>query len=86
MIEVALPNGGSTPIPALPIEMDGQRLKKRLDIPRVGEHSADIAHELGCEPALIAELIAEGVLGLDAREAEVPAAGVSEETGGIASA
>ncbi len=66
MIEVALPNGGSTPIPALPIEMDGQRLQKRLDIPRVGEHSADIASELGCEPALIAELIAEGVLGLDA--------------------
>jgi crotonobetainyl-CoA:carnitine CoA-transferase CaiB-like acyl-CoA transferase len=86
MIEVALPQGGSTPIPALPIEMDGQRLKKRLDIPRVGEHSAAIADELGCAPALIAELIAEGVLGLDAREAEVPASGVSEETGGIASA
>src|SRR6202011_3012766 len=36
MIEVALPQGGTTPIPALPIEMSGQRLKKRLDIPRVG--------------------------------------------------
>src|SRR6202043_3568477 len=65
MIAVALPQGGSTPIPALPIEMDGQRLKKRLDIPRVGEHSAAIADELGCEPALIEELIAEGVLGVD---------------------
>ena len=86
MIEVALPNGGSTPIPALPIEMDGQRLKKRLDIPRVGEHSAAIAGELGCEPALIAELIAEGVLGLDVREAGEPASGVSDKTGGIACA
>jgi crotonobetainyl-CoA:carnitine CoA-transferase CaiB-like acyl-CoA transferase len=64
MIEITLPQGGTTPIPALPIEMDGERLKKRLDIPRVGEHSAAIARELGCEPALIAELIAEGVLGV----------------------
>jgi crotonobetainyl-CoA:carnitine CoA-transferase CaiB-like acyl-CoA transferase len=64
MIEIALPQGGSTPIPALPIEMDGRRLGKRLDIPHVGEHSAAVASELGCEPALIAELIAEGVLGI----------------------
>jgi crotonobetainyl-CoA:carnitine CoA-transferase CaiB-like acyl-CoA transferase len=73
MIAVALPQGGTTPIPALPIEMDGQRLKKRLDIPRVGEHSKDIANELGCEPALIEELIAEGVLGADAPAAQHPA-------------
>jgi crotonobetainyl-CoA:carnitine CoA-transferase CaiB-like acyl-CoA transferase len=75
MIEVALPQGGTTPIPALPIEMNGQRLKKRLDIPRVGEHSAAIAGELGCEPALIEELIAEGVLGVDRGDTDQPAAG-----------
>jgi crotonobetainyl-CoA:carnitine CoA-transferase CaiB-like acyl-CoA transferase len=73
MIAVALPQGGTTPLPALPIEMDGRRLKKRLDIPRVGEHSAVIANELGCEPALIEELIAEGVLGADAPGADEPA-------------
>jgi crotonobetainyl-CoA:carnitine CoA-transferase CaiB-like acyl-CoA transferase len=77
MIEVALPQGGSTPIPALPIEMNGRRLKKRLDIPRVGEHSADIARELGCEPELIAELIAEGVLGVDGADVEQPASGAN---------
>src|SRR6202163_2810836 len=60
MMVVARPRGGTTPLPALPIEMDGQRLKKRLDIPRVGEHSAAVALELGCEPALIEELVAEG--------------------------
>jgi len=86
MIEVALPQGGSTPIPALPIEMDGQRLKKRLDIPRVGEHSAAIADELGCAPALIAELIAEGVLGVDVPAAGQPASGTGVKTGEIASA
>jgi crotonobetainyl-CoA:carnitine CoA-transferase CaiB-like acyl-CoA transferase len=83
MIEVALPQGGSTPIPALPIEMNGQRLKKRLDIPRVGQHSADIARELGCEPALIAELVAEGVLGMEADE---PASGAGVKISEIASA
>jgi hypothetical protein len=57
--------------------MNGQRLKKRLDIPRVGEHSADIARELGCEPELIAELIAEGVLGVDGADAEQPASGAN---------
>ena len=43
----------TTFIPALPLEMNGQRLKKRLDIPRLGEHSAAVARELGCEPGLI---------------------------------
>jgi crotonobetainyl-CoA:carnitine CoA-transferase CaiB-like acyl-CoA transferase len=86
MIDVALPQGGSTPIPALPIEMNGQRLKKRLDIPRVGEHSADIAREIGCEPALIEELIAEGVLGVEGPQADEPAAGPAVKISEIASA
>ncbi len=84
MIEVALPQGGSTPLPALPIEMDGERLKKRRDIPRVGEHSAEVARELGCEPKLIAELIAEGILGIEA--AAEPAAGANYDRSEIASA
>jgi crotonobetainyl-CoA:carnitine CoA-transferase CaiB-like acyl-CoA transferase len=86
MVSVALPQGGSTPIPALPIEMDGQRLKKRLDIPRVGEHSTDIANELGCEPKLIEELVAEGVLGVHAADAEQPAADANDRISEIASA
>jgi crotonobetainyl-CoA:carnitine CoA-transferase CaiB-like acyl-CoA transferase len=88
MIEIALPQGGSTPLPALPLEMDGRRLGKRLDIPHVGEHSAAIAREVGCEPALIAELIAEGVLGVtpleNGRQRPDGAAG-AEVTGAIAS-
>ena len=78
MIEIALPQGGSTPLPALPLEMDGRRLGKRLDIPHVGEHSAAIASELGCEPALIAELIAEGVLGVMPQESVAGADAVGE--------
>ena len=65
MVEVALPDGRTSPLPALPLEMDGQRFKRRLDVPRLGEHSAMIARELGCDQAMIAELIAEGVIGID---------------------
>ena len=87
MIEVTLPQGGTTALPALPIELDGRRLEKRLDIPRVGEHGAAIARELGCEPALIAELIAEGVLGVDAPEPQASASGRTRpESGCVAAA
>jgi crotonobetainyl-CoA:carnitine CoA-transferase CaiB-like acyl-CoA transferase len=77
MVDVALEDGRTTAIPALPIEMNGERLGKRLDVPRVGEHSIAIARELGCDDALIAELIAEGVLGVDG-EPQVRADKISE--------
>ena len=66
MVDVTMPDGRTTPLPALPLEMDGRRLPRRLDVPRLGEHSAAIAAEVGCEPALIEELVAEGVLGVEA--------------------
>jgi crotonobetainyl-CoA:carnitine CoA-transferase CaiB-like acyl-CoA transferase len=34
--------------PALPVELDGERLPKRLDPPRIGEHAAELLRELGC--------------------------------------
>ena len=68
MVEVTLADGRIMPIPALPLEMDGERFGKRLDIPRAGEHSATIAAELGCTEDEIRALVAEGVLGVsDAR-------------------
>jgi len=65
MVEVTLPDGRVSPLPALPLEMDGKRLRRRLDVPRLGEHSATIAREIGCDEAVIAELIAEGVIGVE---------------------
>lgn len=67
MVEVTLADGRTTAIPALPLEMDGRRFGRRLDVPRIGEHSAAIARELGYEGAEIEELIAEGVLGVEAK-------------------
>ncbi len=72
MVEVTLADGRSIQVPALPLEMKGRRLGRRLDIPRVGEHSAGIAQELGYGPAKIAQLVADGVLGVDGRAENPP--------------
>ena len=73
MIEVTLADGRIMPIPALPLEMDGERFGKRFDIPRAGEHSATIAAELGCTEDEIRALVEEGVLGVS--DAAPPMAG-----------
>ncbi|MFI5016146.1 MAG: CaiB/BaiF CoA transferase family protein [Hyphomicrobiales bacterium] len=66
MVEVRKPDGGSMPVPALPLEMAGRRFGRRLDVPRLGEHSAAIAAELGYGRELIEELVREGILGVEA--------------------
>ena len=63
MVDVTLDNGATMPVPALPIEMDGERLGRRLDVPRVGEHTQDIARELGLSAEEIKTLIDEKVIG-----------------------
>jgi crotonobetainyl-CoA:carnitine CoA-transferase CaiB-like acyl-CoA transferase len=65
MVEVTAQDGGSIPIPALPLEMAGRRFGRHLDVPRLGEHSGAIAAELGYERELIEELVAEGILGVE---------------------
>ena len=63
MVSVTLPEGGALRMPALPLEMAGQRFGLRHDIPRVGEHGTEIAEELGLSASDIAELRTDGVLG-----------------------
>jgi crotonobetainyl-CoA:carnitine CoA-transferase CaiB-like acyl-CoA transferase len=65
MVEVSWAEGKSMPVPALPIEMDGHRLGRRLDAPRVGEHSEEIARELGLNPEEIQSLIDGKIIGFD---------------------
>jgi len=71
MVEVTLDDGRVMPIPALPLEIDGGRFGKRLDIPAAGEHSVEIARELGVSEDDIRALVAEGVLGVG-ETAETP--------------
>jgi crotonobetainyl-CoA:carnitine CoA-transferase CaiB-like acyl-CoA transferase len=65
MVDVSLPDGRTTRVPALPLQFGGQRLGRRRDIPRAGEHSVAIAQELGMDRASIEGLIASGVLSVD---------------------
>jgi crotonobetainyl-CoA:carnitine CoA-transferase CaiB-like acyl-CoA transferase len=54
----------SARVPALPIELDGQRLPKRADPPQVGEHGRELLAALGCSPADIESLGARGIVAL----------------------
>jgi crotonobetainyl-CoA:carnitine CoA-transferase CaiB-like acyl-CoA transferase len=65
LVELTLEDGRKTSIPALPLEMDGRRFGRRVDLPGIGEHGREIASELGYERDLIDELVAEGVLGAE---------------------
>ena len=70
MVEVTLADGRKTSTPALPMEFGGLRLGLRFDIPRAGEHSRQIAVELGLSGSEFDALVTEGVLSVDA-DAEV---------------
>jgi crotonobetainyl-CoA:carnitine CoA-transferase CaiB-like acyl-CoA transferase len=65
MVDVSLPDGRKTSLPALPLEFEGQRLGLRLDVPRAGEHSISIAEEIGFDPKGIEALLRDGVIGAD---------------------
>lgn len=56
---VTMPNSGiKTKVPNLPIEMNGERLTTRLDIPKIGEHTSDVLASLGYDGRAIDALIA----------------------------
>ena len=61
-VDVTLADGRTTWLPALPIELDDRRLRGRLDPPRLGEHTAEVAEEIGYEPGEVAQLVDAGVL------------------------
>jgi crotonobetainyl-CoA:carnitine CoA-transferase CaiB-like acyl-CoA transferase len=57
--------GGKTiHVPALPIELDGERLGKRSDPPATGEHGRELLAGLGCSPEQIASLVEDGIVAL----------------------
>ncbi len=54
--------GKTISVPALPLAFDGQRLAKRTDPPEIGEHTAELLHELGCSPAEIKRLVEQRIV------------------------
>jgi len=56
-------NGKRSHIPALPIELDGKRLTKRSDPPKIGQHGRDLLRELGYSQKKIAALVEARIVG-----------------------
>jgi crotonobetainyl-CoA:carnitine CoA-transferase CaiB-like acyl-CoA transferase len=57
-------NSKSIRVPALPLALDGKRLPKRADPPRVGEHGRAVLEQLGYSRANIDALAAQRVVAL----------------------
>src|SRR5262245_42820454 len=51
-------------VPALPVALDGRRLAKRADPPRVGEHARELLAGLGCSREEIESLRDRGIVAL----------------------
>ncbi|HRK25219.1 MAG TPA: CaiB/BaiF CoA-transferase family protein [Beijerinckiaceae bacterium] len=62
MIDITLMDGRSARVPALPLELSGERLGLHQDLPGPGEHSVAVARELGYDEADIGRLRAAGVI------------------------
>ncbi len=60
LIDLTLPDGRTTKLPGLPVELDGERLSLRRDIPGVGADSDAVLAELGYAASAIADLRASG--------------------------
>ncbi|MFG6441542.1 CaiB/BaiF CoA transferase family protein [Roseateles sp. LKC17W] len=62
LVPVTLPDGRSTRLPALPIEMDGRRFGLRHDLPQVGANSRELLLARGLGAADVDALVEQGVL------------------------
>ncbi len=79
MLETTFPDGTTGRLPALPLVMGDGRWGKRLDPPRLGEHTREVLQEAGLSPGYVSELVHEGVALTLQEEA---AAAADEHTGG----
>jgi crotonobetainyl-CoA:carnitine CoA-transferase CaiB-like acyl-CoA transferase len=57
LVDLTLPDGGRVKLPALPVEMDGERFGVRRDLAAAGADSHDVLRELGVSGDEIAALL-----------------------------
>jgi len=62
LLEVSVPGGERTRLPALPLQMGDGRFGVRRDVPRQGEHTRAVLAEAGYGAVEIAELVGAGVV------------------------
>jgi crotonobetainyl-CoA:carnitine CoA-transferase CaiB-like acyl-CoA transferase len=53
---------GTIHVPALPLDLNGEKLKKRAEPPVVGEHGRELLAGLGCSPQDIQALVDKGIV------------------------
>jgi len=62
LLDQTLPDGRTVKLPALPIEMDGERLGVRRDMPDIAEHTAEILQDLGYSADEISALLDQNII------------------------
>ena len=65
LLDMTLPDGKSVRLPAMPMELDGQKPGLRQDPPRSGEHTVSVLTDLGYDEARINVLMKAGVVAAD---------------------
>lgn len=61
-VDITLEDGRETWLPGVPLELDGRRLSGRRNPPLLGEHTIEVARELGYSSEEIARLLDAGAL------------------------
>ena len=62
LLKIDIPDGGSTKLPAMPIEMNERRFDVHQQVPKVGEHSKEILEELGFSDEVIQSLFEKSIV------------------------
>ena len=65
LLDIQIPTGGKTKLPAMPINMDDRRFDVHTPVPKVGEHSIKILEELGMDEDEIKDLFDQEVVSRD---------------------
>ena len=63
--DITLDNGKTARVPILPLEMNGRRFGARLDVPKLGSHTAELLAELGYADAEIRALAESKIVGTE---------------------
>ena len=62
LLKIEIPDGGSTKLPAMPIEMNDRRFDVHQQVPKVGEHSKEILGEIGLSDNVIQSLFEKSIV------------------------
>ena len=62
LLKIDIPDGGSTKLPAMPIEMNDRRFDVHQQVPKVGEHSKEILEEIGLSDNVIESLFEKSIV------------------------